>query len=126
METYSEVCMAISLKSGAMVGLLSLGLAACGSAGIDPVEDEMSDSDSEEVRLRRVKYLALGDSIAFGFNPLITTPGSPNAYRGYPEVIGTILHNSVTNASCPGETSGSLLSAFAADNGCRNWKAAFS
>ena len=117
--------MASSLKSGAMVGLMALGLAACGSAGIDPGEDEISDSDSEEFRLRRTKYLALGDSIAFGFNPLVSTQ-TPNSYRGYPEVIGTIFHNSVTNASCPGETSGSLLSTAAPDNGCRNWKAAFS
>jgi hypothetical protein len=116
--------MAISLKSGAMVGLLAFGLAACGSVGIEPDEDETSES--EEVRLRRVKYLALGDSIAFGFNPLTATQSVPSSYKGYPEVIGTILHNSVTNASCPGETSGSLLSAVAPDNGCRNWKAAFS
>jgi len=116
--------MAISLKSRAMVGLMAFGLAACGSAGIEPGEDEISES--EEFRLRRVKYLALGDSIAFGFNPLIATQSSPNSYRGYPEVIGTILPNSVTNASCPGETSGSLLSALAPDNGCRGWKTAFS
>jgi len=50
----------------------------------------------------------------------------PSSYRGYPEVIGTILPHSVTNAGCPGETSGSLLSAAAPDNGCRSWKAAFS
>jgi hypothetical protein len=126
METYAEAGMAISLKSGAMVGLLALGLAACGSAGIDPAEEESSESESEEFRLRRIKYLALGDSIAFGFNPLVATQSSPNTYKGYPEVIGTILHNSVTNASCPGETSGSLLSTAAPDNGCRNWKTAFS
>ncbi|MET0591950.1 MAG: SGNH/GDSL hydrolase family protein [Polyangiaceae bacterium] len=81
---------------------------------------------SEEFGFRRIKYLALGDSIAFGFNPLVTTPQVPSSYKGYPEVIGTILPNSVTNASCPGETSGSLLSASAPDNGCRNFKAAFS
>jgi GDSL-like lipase/acylhydrolase family protein len=116
--------MSISLKSGAMVGLL-LGLAACGSAGIDPGEDSFSESE-EEFGARRIKYLALGDSIAFGFNPLVAAPQNPRAYRGYPEVIGTILPNSVTNAGCPGETSGSLLSDTAADNGCRNWKLAYS
>jgi hypothetical protein len=116
--------MAFSLKSGAMVGLLALGLAACGSAGIDPGED--SSSESEELGRRRIKYLALGDSIAFGYNPLVAPPGVPSSYKGYPEVIGTIIPHSVTNAGCVGETSGSLLSAAAPDNGCRNWKAAFS
>jgi hypothetical protein len=118
--------MSISLKSGAMVGILTLGLAACGSAGIDPGEGEQASSDTEEFGLRRIKYLALGDSIAFGFNPLVATQAVPSAYRGYPEVIGTIFPHSVTNAACPGETSGSLLSTAAPDNGCRNWKAAFS
>jgi hypothetical protein len=121
--------MSISLKSGAMVGMLTLGLAACGSAGIDPGEassNESSDQSSEEFGLRRIKYLALGDSIAFGFNPLVATPSVPSSYRGYPEVIGTIIPHSVTNAACPGETSGSLLSAAAPDNGCRNWKLAYS
>jgi hypothetical protein len=116
--------MAFPLKSGAMVGILTLGLAACGSAGIDPGED--SSSESEEFRFRRIKYLALGDSIAFGFNPLVAPPGIPGNYKGYPEVIGTIIPHSVTNAACPGETSGSLLSTAAPDNGCRNWKTAFS
>jgi hypothetical protein len=116
--------MAISPKSGAMVGLMALGLAACGSAGVDPGDD--ASSESEEFGLRRIKYLALGDSIAFGFNPLVATPSVPSNYKGYPEVIGTILPHAVTNAACPGETSGSLLSVALPDNGCRNWKAALS
>lgn len=115
--------MTFSLKSGAMVGLTALSLAACGSAGIQTGDD--SSSESDELNPRRIKYLALGDSIAFGFDPLVA-PGAASAYRGYPEVIGTILPHSVTNASCPGETSASLLSAAAPDNGCRNWKTAFS
>ena len=120
--------MAFSLKSGAMVGMLALGLAGCGSAGIDPGEpgEENPASDSEEFRLRRIKYLALGDSIAFGMNPLVSPPGNPANYKGYPEVIGTIFPNVVTNAGCPGETSGSFLSDAAPDNGCRAWKGAFS
>ena len=116
--------MGISLKLGAMVGLVALGLTGCGSAGIEPDDDPSVETD--EIKLKRVKYLALGDSIAFGLDPTVTTPSVPSSYTGYPDVIGTILHNSVTNAGCPGETSGSLLSAAAPDNGCRNWKAAFS
>jgi hypothetical protein len=129
MAAYSEATrMVFPLKSGAMVGLVALGLVGCGSAGIEPgIDDSQSVSEqSEEFGLRRVKYLALGDSIAFGFNPLNTTPYNPSSYKGYPEVIGTILPNSVTNAACPGETSASLLSAAAPDNGCRQFKAAFS
>jgi hypothetical protein len=117
--------MAFALKSGAMVGLVAMGLVGCGSAGIAPGTDN-SASETEEFGLHRIKYLALGDSIAFGFNPLVTTPSVTSSYTGYPDVIGTIIPHSVANAGCPGETSGSLLSPVAPDNGCRNWKAAFS
>jgi hypothetical protein len=124
MVPYSEVKMAFSLNSGAMVGLVALGRVGCGSAGIEPGQD--SSSETEEFKLKRIKYLALGDSVAFGFNPLVTTPSVPSSYVGYPDVIGTIIPHAVTNAGCPGETSGSLLSAAAPDNGCRNWKLAYS
>jgi lysophospholipase L1-like esterase len=117
--------MAFALKSGAMVGLVALGLVGCGSAGIEPGTDNTS-SETEEFGLRRIKYLALGDSIAFGYNPLVTTPSVTSSYTGYPDVIGTIIPHSVANAGCPGETSGSFLSAAAPDNGCRFWKGAFS
>jgi lysophospholipase L1-like esterase len=119
--------MAIALKAGAMAGLMAVGLMGCGSAGIDPQsEQEDTSESSDDLRLRRIEYLALGDSIAFGFNPLNPTPANPSSYTGYPEVIGQILPNAVVNAACPGETSGSFLSATAADNGCRRWKAGFS
>lgn len=60
-------------------------------------------------------YLALGDSVAFGFNPIVftTNPTNTAAYVGYPEA----LNDAVVNASCPGETSGSLI-AGPPDNGC--------
>jgi len=58
-------------------------------------------------------YLALGDSVAFGFSPLVLNPTDTGAYVGYPEV----LSKHVVNASCSGETSGSLI-AGPPDNGC--------
>ena len=57
-------------------------------------------------------YLALGDSVAFGFSPLVS-PFDTAAFVGYPEV----LSEDGVNASCPGETSGSLI-AGPPDNGC--------
>ncbi|TMD09407.1 MAG: SGNH/GDSL hydrolase family protein [Chloroflexi bacterium] len=58
-------------------------------------------------------YLALGDSVAFGFSPLVLNPTDTDAYVGYPEV----LSKHEVNASCSGETSGSLI-AGPPDNGC--------
>ena len=118
----------------ASVGVLGMGLAGCGSApdsvgaGDQPAASEAADSaqSSEDLKIKPVKILALGNSIAFGMNPLVTTPQNPASYKGYPDVLAVPGLINVTNAGCPGETSGSFLSASAPDNGCRAWKAAFS
>jgi lysophospholipase L1-like esterase len=72
--------------------------------------------------IRNTRYLALGDSIAFGFNP--TVPVALDNYHGYPEFVSDGIHRKVANASCFGETSGSFLSAGAPDLGCHAWKKA--
>jgi lysophospholipase L1-like esterase len=63
-------------------------------------------------------YLALGDSVPFGFNPLVADKSNPANFVGYPEAFARDEERSVVNASCPGETSGSLISRSAPDNGC--------
>jgi lysophospholipase L1-like esterase len=74
-------------------------------------------------------YLALGDSIAFGLNPLLLPPYStklptPDEFIGYPETLAVINHLSQSkkevNASCPGETSGSFINVNSPDNGCNS------
>ena len=70
--------------------------------------------------------LALGDSVAFGF---IEQAGfayvNPNNFVAYPYYDASPLRLDVTNAACPGETTGSFLSASAADNGCRSYRSTF-
>lgn len=67
-------------------------------------------------------YLALGDSIAFGYRPTTITPAAEYAdagnFTGYPELVAKATGMSLTNASCPGESSTSLITAGVADNGC--------
>lgn len=53
-------------------------------------------------------YLALGDSLAFGYNPQVKT-WNLSQYVGYPLILSNSLHLNLTNGSCPGETSGSLV-----------------
>jgi len=72
--------------------------------------------------IKDTRYLALGDSVAFGYNP--TVPVSLSNYHGYPEFVSDGIHRKVANASCFGETSGSFLSTTAPDFGCRQWKQA--
>ncbi|TWP37612.1 SGNH/GDSL hydrolase family protein [Leekyejoonella antrihumi] len=59
-------------------------------------------------------YLALGDSVAFGYREATTFPPpnytDPTSFVGYPAEIGSAFGLHVTNASCPGETSGSFVS----------------
>jgi hypothetical protein len=78
-------------------------------------------------------YLALGDSVPFGYNPLIWTPPGPpvpppnllSYYHGYPQYVSGALNLALSNASCPGETSGSFLTG-PPDNGCSEWRAGLS
>jgi lysophospholipase L1-like esterase len=70
------------------------------------------------------RYLALGDSVTFGYeeSTVVPAPNYNNAasFPGYPEQLGAELHLNVANASCPGETSSSLVDASAQSNGCEN------
>jgi lysophospholipase L1-like esterase len=70
---------------------------------------------------RPVEYLALGDSLAFGFNPYVS-PADPTGFKGYPEAVGHLLRDKVANASCPGETSSHFIDLAAPDHGCGDWR----
>lgn len=67
-------------------------------------------------------YLALGDSIAFGYQPPEVRPApdyhDPADFTGYPEDLARALRLTVVNAACPGETSGSMINTRAPSNGC--------
>jgi len=69
-------------------------------------------------------YLALGDSVTFGYQEAQVVP-APNyadasSFTGYPELVGSGLHLNVVNAACPGETSSSMINPTAQSNGCEN------
>src|SRR3954453_10383731 len=69
-------------------------------------------------------YLALGDSVSFGYQEpqVVPAPDYPRAstFLGFPEHLASRLRLKLSNAACPGETSGSLLDAKAQSNGCEN------
>ena len=73
-------------------------------------------------------YLALGDSYAFAFNPIVFASGgasNPANFPGYTDAVAAALGLKLTNAACPGETSGSLISTANPDNGCQSYRAHF-
>jgi hypothetical protein len=70
-------------------------------------------------------YLALGDSVPFGYSPLLARPGvHPAVFVGYPELASEMLRprQRLFNASCPGETSTSLITGTRPDNGCQDYR----
>lgn len=72
----------------------------------------------------RVGYLALGDSVPFGYRPTAVTPPEQyldaDDFTGYPEYLARWRGLRLANASCPGETTASFLDATAQSNGCEN------
>jgi lysophospholipase L1-like esterase len=70
---------------------------------------------------RPIEYLALGDSLAFGYSPYVS-PFDTAGFVGYPEIAADGFRDAVTNASCPGETSSHSISLAGADHGCGAWR----
>jgi lysophospholipase L1-like esterase len=70
-------------------------------------------------------YLALGDSVAFGYTPLARKPGILTYYSGYPDIVSKETRLKVANASCFGESTGHFLSLQAPDTGCQAWRDMF-
>jgi lysophospholipase L1-like esterase len=66
-------------------------------------------------------YLALGDSVPFGYRGTAGTDYSKaTAFTGYPELVGKKLGLDVVNAACPGETTASFSDVTAQSFGCEN------
>jgi lysophospholipase L1-like esterase len=74
--------------------------------------------------VRGSRYLALGDSVPFGYREANSIP-APNFQRqrsfiGFPEVVAAKLGLKLANAACPGETTASFMKTTAQSNGCEN------
>jgi lysophospholipase L1-like esterase len=79
------------------------------------------DRHSHGTDARDGTYLALGDSVPFGFigNAPSLYP-DPDNFVGYPDLVADDLDLRLLNASCPGETTTSFIDADAQSNGCAN------
>jgi len=67
-------------------------------------------------------YLALGDSVPFGFNPNPALWPHADNFIGYPEIVAQRLNIEDVNATCPGEATGGFLSLTGTDNMCRPYR----
>jgi lysophospholipase L1-like esterase len=104
------------LAAGALV------LAASASGASSPAAADRGSASA--VGTDGGDYLALGDSVAFGYRPpQVTPPGfyrDPANFTGYPSAVARELGLTVVNASCPGETTASMINTAAPSNGCEN------
>jgi lysophospholipase L1-like esterase len=111
-----------SYKMGGVRRLIGIGLAATAMVAAASLIPALPASASGPAA--NGTYLALGDSVAFGYVPPEATPPpnyrSANSFVGYPEMVGKALRLGVWNASCPGETTASMLVPGAQSNGCEN------
>jgi lysophospholipase L1-like esterase len=69
-------------------------------------------------------YLALGDSVTFGFSPLLDKSNASN-FIGYPDIVAQRLNVEDVNPACSGEATGSFISLTGLDNACRPYRANF-
>ncbi len=108
-----------------LAGCVLASLCACVSIGSLASSVEARSARAQELPLTPAsEYLALGDSVTFGYEESGVTP-KPNyhdasSFVGYPEQIAKELRVKAINAACPGETSASLINRSAQSNGCEN------
>lgn len=97
-----------------LVATILVAATTAGTTAADPING--SDANGT--------YLALGDSVPFGYQPAAATPAPTyqiaRSFVGYPELVGQALDERVSNAACPGETTASMVTAGAQSNGCEN------
>jgi len=98
------------------LGLLVALLAAVGLVGV-----AAPAASASPVPRVHPAYLALGDSVPFGFRanlpPLLYN--FPQLFVGYPEFVGPTLGLRTLNAACPGETTDSFMNG-SGSNGCED------
>lgn len=115
-----------TLRRVALALLLTAGLgatSACSSSGDSAAAGGSSGASGTSAgsTARPGTYLALGDSVPFGFRGGLSAEyRDPKNFVGYPELVGKDLGLHVVNAACPGETTGSFLDTTAQSNGCEN------
>jgi hypothetical protein len=112
------------VRSRRAVAASILGVMACGVTAVVPISQGVASASPVTGNDKNGTYLALGDSVAFGFvtSGVVPAPNYLDAHSfvGYPEDVAQQLGVHVANASCPGETTASMLDVTAVSHGCEN------
>lgn len=103
--------------SGAKMLSVTLALAMLLATGLMVARPGQAHADGVGTEHSIKDYLALGDSVPFGYSPLVD-PAHPENFIGYPDVAASALGVQLTNAACPGATSSYLDSLAGPDWEC--------
>lgn len=103
---------------------LALALLLSGGIALAAPGAAYADAGGQRNRHATMDYLALGDSVAFGYNPLLDF-NNANNFIGYPTPVANALDLKLTNAGCPGATSSYFISLSGPDWGCGQYSANF-
>lgn len=114
----------VRVGTSILASLALLGAGAVPAALAQGADGDQHGNQHGNQHGRPHTYLALGDSVPFGYDPQ-DDPGDASNFVGYPEVLAERLGYDLTNASCPGEASGGFVSLDGGDNSCRPYRAAF-
>lgn len=115
----SLVLAAVAATVGAT---LTVALPATAGSPGHPTPNHHTQSSHQRPVRAGSSYLALGDSVSFGYREPTNTPppnySNARSFVGFPENTARELGLHVANASCPGETSASLNNARARSYAC--------
>jgi lysophospholipase L1-like esterase len=101
--------------------LTTAALVACTSGDEGSSASSSSAAGSSSVAPAGATYLALGDSVPFGY-----IGNDPDGYEdegafvGYPQLVADDENLDLVSTTCPGETTASFLDEEALSNGCTN------
>jgi lysophospholipase L1-like esterase len=106
---------------------LGLALVAVLATGVVAARTASAEVSSAAPIAAGSVYLALGDSVPFGYIESGAVPAPDyhlaSSFVGYPELVAEALGLNAVNASCPGETTASFISPSAQSLGCENAEA---
>ena len=103
------------------LALVLLALAGLTGAATPATAAPSDDPPAYGTTATNRTYLALGDSVPFGFyGNAGDLYQDPDNFVGYPELVAEDFGLRLRNASCPGETTASFIKREAQNNGCTN------
>ncbi|TFV81321.1 SGNH/GDSL hydrolase family protein [Blastococcus sp. CT_GayMR20] len=109
------------LTVGLVTATCLVATASCSAGGGSSAAESSSSVAAPTTEPSAGTYMALGDSVPFGFRGGATAEFSDaDNFVGYPELVAEELGVDVINASCPGETTASFVDTKAQSNGCDN------